>query len=47
MLHHHQGKKSKTTYRVQIVDSNEDEEKTCLEERGGGDGKEFQATNIG
>jgi len=32
-------KKSKIASKVQIVDSKEDEERTCLDKMGGGDGK--------
>jgi hypothetical protein len=39
-------KKSITISKVQIVDSEEDEEITCLNEMGGGDGEEFQATTM-
>jgi hypothetical protein len=39
-------KKSITISKVQIVDSEEDEEITCLDEIGGGDGEEFYATTM-
>ncbi len=34
-------KKSITISKVQILDSEEDEEITCLDEKGGGNGEEF------
>jgi len=34
---------SKTIFRVQIVESKENEKRFCSNEMGGGDGKEFQA----
>ncbi len=37
-------KKSRIAYRVQIVDSEEDEERTCWKEMGGGDDGKLQAT---
>jgi hypothetical protein len=36
-------KKLKTTFKSQVVDSKEDEERTCLDKMGGGDGKKLQA----
>jgi hypothetical protein len=37
-------KKSTNTSKVQIVDLEEDEEKTCSYEMGGGDGEKVQTT---
>jgi hypothetical protein len=35
-------KKFRTTFRSQVVDAKEDEERTCLDKMGGGGGEEIQ-----
>jgi hypothetical protein len=39
-------KKSKTTFKLKVVDLEKDEERTYLDEMGGGGGKELQAIAI-